>query len=311
MAAIKNYRLSSDYLYTYTSKLDNIKLMLKYGLRHSMNQEKIPYQNSEQHNFIVCFCDILPEQSDYHKSVYGNYGLSFKKNWGIQNGISPVRYVHEKSTGTTSNYVKIKNDLREARKTLADGNQIDYFLALLLHSTAREKGLLTKNTIDEEIGNMPLVNHIKNIDSRYAEKLKKYGAKDLMEIFNEWVVPILHLLEKSVDELEKRDALIRLYEGDFRHIKSKILYDEREWRSVKFISETENKTDPTILENAVKNGYLPEKFNLKFGTNDIAVILVESDAEKQEIKDFILKEVEHLSGAEGLVFTFSEHVGMP
>ncbi len=69
MRATNQQQLSSDYLYTYTSKLNNVKLMLKYGLRYSLNKEKL---NPEQQNYIVCFCDILPEQSGYHRSVYGN-----------------------------------------------------------------------------------------------------------------------------------------------------------------------------------------------------------------------------------------------
>lgn len=308
MTTIKNDRLSSDFLYTYTTKCDNIKLMLKFGLRHSLNKEYLPYKNSEQHNFIVCFCDILPEQSDYHKSVYGNFGIAFKKTWGIKNEISPIRYIHDKSTGATKDYYNIKNDLREARKTLQDGNQIDYFLALILHSSAREKGLLTKDSIFQEVGNVALNNYLSAIDQSYADKRKKFGDKDLSEIFNEWVIPILHMLEKTVDELEKRDSLLRIYQGDFRHIKNKILYDEREWRSVKFVTEAENKVNPSILTDAMKNEYLPESYNLKFDTQDIEAILVETDTEKEELKKFIIDELPHLKGAENLVFTFSEHV---
>lgn len=308
MAKQINDRLSSDFLYTYTTKCDNIKLMLKHGLRHSMNKEKLPYKNSEQHNFIVCFCDILPGQSDYHKSVYGNYGIAFTKEWGIENEISPIRYIHKTSTGASKSYVQVKNDLRESRKTLLDGNQIDYFLSLILHSSAREKGLLTKDSIDKEIGNVALQKYLGEIDKSYADKRAKFGDTDLSVIFNEWVIPILHMLEKSVDELEKRDALLRIYQDDFRYVKDKILYDEREWRSVKFITEQQSKANPSLLSGAMKNEFLPETYNLKFELKDIAAILVESEVEKNEIKKFILDELNYLSGAENKVFTFSEHV---
>jgi len=308
MAIIKNGRLSSDFLYTYTPKLDNIKLMLKHGLRYSLNKEKLPYKTSEQHNFVVCFCDILPEQAGYHKSIYGNYGISFKKEWAIKNEISPIRYIHKKSTGATENYNHIKNDLRESRKALMDGNQIDYLLSLILHSTAREKGLLTKDSIDNEIDNEALLNYMSIIDKSHDDKRRKYGDSDLISIFNEWVIPILHMLEKTVDELERRDALLRIYQGDFRHVKNKILYDEREWRSVKFFTEAEKKVDPSISSYVKQNGCLPESFNLKFELQDISAILVETDIEKNEIQNFIKNEISYLHGVENLVITFAEHI---
>jgi hypothetical protein len=276
-----------------------------------MNKEYLPYKNSLQQNFIVCFCDILPEQSDYHRSVYGNYGIAFTKRWGIQNGITPIRYIHEQSTGAKKEYYNVKNDLREARKALIDGNQIDYFLSLILHSTAREKGLLTKDSIFQEVNNPELQSYLEVIDQAYEDKRKSIGDKNLSEIFNEWVVPILHMLEKSVDELEKRDALLRIYQGDFRHVKDKILYDEREWRSVKFVTEAESKADPALLPTVLKNEFLPESYNLKYTVSDIAAILVETDSEKQDIRKFIIDELPHLHGAENLVFTFAEHVATP
>src|ERR1700739_1067567 len=296
MATIKHYRLSSDYLYTYTSNPDNIKLMLKYGLRHSLNIEKLPYKNSEQHNFIVCFCDILPEQADYHKSVYGNYAIAFKKEWGIRNKVSPLRYIHENSPGATDDYVKIKNDLREARSTLKDGNQIDYFQTLLLHSTARVKGLMTKDSIHEEVENTALFAHMDTIEKTFSDIKTKIGDTEAMNVFNEWVVPIINMLEKTVDELEKRDAYVRIYEGEFRGNPNKVLYDEREWRSVKFITEPESKANPSLYGDAIRNKFLPEEYNLKFEANDIAAIIVGNDIEKEEMKKYILAGPPRLKG---------------
>ncbi len=307
MAKIKNTRLSSDFLYTYTSKYENIELMLKFGLRHSLNIEKIPYKDSIQSNFIVCFCDILPGQADYHKSIYGNYALAFTKEWGIQNGVSPLRYIHRNSPGATANYVRIKNDMREARNAFHDGNQLDYFLSLLLFSTAREKGLFTKDKISDEINNLDLVKCMKSIDDSFADKKRKFGDPALSELFNEWVIPILHMLEKSVDELEKRDSFVRIYQDDFRDVKDKILYDEREWRSVKFITEQENNADPSVIKEAMKNRYLPLKYNLSFTLNDIAAVIVNSKEEKNKIQKYISTDLPHLKGLENRVMKFSEY----
>lgn len=300
MAKQKNNRLSSDFLYTYTTEYNNIKSMLKNGIRHSLNQERLPYKASKQQNFIACFCDILPEQADYHKHVYGNYAIAFTKEWGIKNDLTPVRYIHKKSPGATANYVHIKNDIREARNSLKDGNQLDYFHSLLFLTSAREKGFLTQDSIKDEVGNKRLINHIKKCDESFEELKKKYNDMDLINLFNEWVDPILNILQKTVDELERRDGSVRIYQDDYKDIKDKILYDEREWRSVKFVAEN----DQLIYDEAIKKGFLPENYNIKFDTKDIKAIFVETIAEKIKLKEYIVNELNNLTGAEKLVFTF-------
>lgn len=307
---IKNYRLSSDFLYTYTTKLENIKLMLKHGIRHSLNREKLPYKNSEQHNFIVCFCDILPEQADYHKSIYGSYSIAFTKEWGIKNGISPLRYIHKNSLGATADYVQIKNDNRTARATLQDGNQVDYFQSLVFFRKAREKGLFKKDSISEEIENNELKDYMGKFDTEYDNIKNQVGDENLKVIFNKLILPIIHSLELVIDELEKRDAFVRIYQGEFRGIPNKILYDEREWRSVKFITEAEEKANPGLNERCRKDGFLPENYNLKFVADDIHAILVETEFEKDEIKKYIEDELPSLKGIETKVTTFSEYLAL-
>jgi len=308
MSTKTSERLSSDFLYTYTGKLDNIKLMLKYGLRHSLNSEKVPYKNSIQQNFIICFCDILPEQADYHKSVYGNYSIAFTKEWGIRNAITPLRYIHKNSPGAQANYIKLKNDMRIARESMKDGNQLDYFLSLITFITAREKGLLTEDSIHDQQLKNPIDKYLEAIDKEFNAKMEIHKKETLMEIFNDWVIPILHLLEISVDELEKRDAFLRIYQDDFRDVKNKVLYDEREWRSVKYITQEEMIKDPHLYNDAITNKYLPESYNLHFETSDIHAVIVETDDEKNKLLDYVNAEIKHLKGIDDLVVTFKEHI---
>lgn len=117
-------RLSSDSLYTYSS-FENIKLILENGLRHSLNTEKYPYKEFEHKNFIVSFCDILPTQVEYHRSIYGKYGIALSKEWGIRNGVTPVRYIHENSRGAQEKYTKLKRYLPKA-------HQVEIVQALVL-----------------------------------------------------------------------------------------------------------------------------------------------------------------------------------
>ncbi|MDI9363785.1 MAG: abortive infection system antitoxin AbiGi family protein [Flavobacterium sp.] len=54
---------------------------------------------------MVCFCDLkLTQLSDesisQHTLDFGNFGIGFKKTWGIRNNISPVVYVHKKSVAS-------------------------------------------------------------------------------------------------------------------------------------------------------------------------------------------------------------------
>src|SRR5687768_12579934 len=47
---------------------------------------------------MVCFCDLPLSQIGFHLSVYGDYGIGMTKSWGQKNGITPVLYVHDKSS---------------------------------------------------------------------------------------------------------------------------------------------------------------------------------------------------------------------
>ncbi|MFH1862346.1 MAG: abortive infection system antitoxin AbiGi family protein, partial [bacterium] len=80
------------------------------------------------------------------------------------------------------------------------------------------------------------------------------------------------------------------YEGDLRRpdqiVENKILYDEREWRAVRFVTIG---TDVNYSE-AIKNRRLPDELNLKFASEDIEVILVKDQTEVEEIKEVIRKE---------------------
>lgn len=231
-----NNRLSSDYLYSYTQNFDDLKKILQAGFRYSRNVEKLPYSNYEQENYIVCFCDILPEHSSYHKEVYGKNALALNKVWGIKNGVSPLRYVHINSPGCNAKYTQIKNDMRTA---VSGQDKIGDFLTLINFIEARRKGVLTKDRIEDEIGNYDLQSFLDGINQRFQDKKQKFGSKGITEIFNDWIAPLLMQLNNTINELELRDSFMRIYQGDFRHIKDKILYDEREWRAVRNIRQAE------------------------------------------------------------------------
>lgn len=74
----------------------------QYSLEHF--DKALPSESQYLKTYIpmVCFCDLkLTQLSDLsiskHTKDFGNYGIGFKKSWGIRNKISPVVYVHENS----------------------------------------------------------------------------------------------------------------------------------------------------------------------------------------------------------------------
>lgn len=46
---------------------------------------------------MVCFCDIPLSQISEHTLKYGEYAIGIKKNWAIEQGVSPILYVHDNS----------------------------------------------------------------------------------------------------------------------------------------------------------------------------------------------------------------------
>lgn len=78
---------------------------------------------------MVCFCDIPLSQISDHVEKYGNYAIGIKKDWAMQQGVSPVLYVHEKSPVLQAIVKEIK-DLKITKT--ADGNLPDESMSKLM-----------------------------------------------------------------------------------------------------------------------------------------------------------------------------------
>jgi hypothetical protein len=94
------------------------------------------------------------------------------------------------------------------------------------------------------------------------------------------------------NELEARDAFIRAYIEDFKPsdgdvIRGKVLYDEREWRSIKIIEARHDGLHATPYAEAVKNKFLPLSYNLRFTADDLQFVVVEHESDKETIRDFL------------------------
>ena len=89
--------ISANTLFHFTSTYDILikilqsrffpRLCLEKGLWHPGDMKwAIP---------MVCFCDIPLSNIADHTKKYGNYAIGLKKTWAIEQGVSPILYVHD------------------------------------------------------------------------------------------------------------------------------------------------------------------------------------------------------------------------
>jgi hypothetical protein len=288
-------RLSSDFLYHYKRDINVVKLILQYGFRHNMWDEKVIFRNSVQQNFIVSFCDILKDQAESHKSCYGDIAIVMTKKWGINNNISPVRYIHKNSLGSNENYVKIKNLNREIWEQNATApNYYQYATDYIGFGLAKDSGLMPQPSIKQSsIAEPRLSLFLENFDTESKEiedELRKIGKFDQ---YAKYLHTLGNRLLELHNELEARDAFLRVYQDDFdcpasgKTIPSKVLYDEREWRSVKFIDNKDFASNPDEYKQAVTNRYLPSRFNLMYNSDDFIAILVNNQNQIDDLVEYI------------------------
>lgn len=292
-------RLSSDFLSHYKQDINVVKLILEHGFRYSMWNEKVIFRDSVQQNFVVCFCDILAGQADYHKQCYGNIAFVLSKEWGIKNDISPIRYIHKNSLGTKENYIKTKNLNREiGEKSVTASNTYQYAADYIGFGLANDNGLMPQPSILQSSASEPKLSpFLDNFDKEFKgleDELQKIGK---FKQFATYIHTLGNRLLELHNELEARDAFLRVYQDDFdcpasgTTIPAKVLYDEREWRSVKFIGNIDFASNPDEYKQAVINKFLPPRFNLKFSSNDLVAILVNDKKQIDELVDFVKNNV--------------------
>lgn len=288
-------RLSSDFLSHYKRDISVVKLILEHGFRYSMWDEKVLFRDSIQQNFIVCFCDILADQADYHKQCYGDNAIVLTKEWGINNNISSVRYAHNNSIGQFPDYIKTKNINRHIRGNNVLTNQHhQYAIEYLCMALAKDSGQMTQPSIAQSAqANPNWDKFIEDFDKEFDELEAELKPSGKDKVLYKYFHSIGNRLLELHNELEYRDAVVRVYKDDFTSpatgllIKDKILYDEREWRSVKFFGDQDFQKNPKEFEEAINKRFLPERFNLKFSSNDLVAILVTNQKDIDDLVDFV------------------------
>lgn len=91
--------LSSETLFTFTSKLEYLMEMITQGILPRYICERIPRKNKTI-SYIVpakCFCDIPLGKIKTHLQWFGMYGIGINRTYLLKKGVSPLMYMHEKS----------------------------------------------------------------------------------------------------------------------------------------------------------------------------------------------------------------------
>lgn len=292
-------RLSSDFLFHYKRDFEVLKLILEKGFRHTRWRESLPYGNAKQENFLCCFCDILPEQAESHRACYGDYAIVLNKAWGIKNGISPVRYIHPKSPGALTQYVALKNLWRETSTVVQTSiaNPVERVCALIkrymLFSMMVDMNLIHEGQIQKSFGNDPSLHAtLAQLHNSLDAITACFPTQKTGDDFLKFMGSIMNRLIELHNELERRDAFCRAYTEDFTNsagelIQGKVLYDEREWRSIRMIEEVSDGSHVQKAQEASVDGYLPHEYNLRFEDKDVVFVVVRSDTEKAELIEYL------------------------
>lgn len=105
--------ISSDNLHHFTRSFETLESILIHGFYPHITEEDVSFilknfQNPKIGYPIVCFCDLPSSLLNDHTKLYGNYGVSLSKHWGIIKGINPVMYVTDKDAQIMEYYRKLQ-----------------------------------------------------------------------------------------------------------------------------------------------------------------------------------------------------------
>ena len=92
--------ISANTLFHFTSKYDTLINILQSRFFPRLCLEKGLWYPGDKKWAIpmVCFCDIPLSNIADHTQKYGNYAIGIKKTWAMNQGVTPVLYVHDKSS---------------------------------------------------------------------------------------------------------------------------------------------------------------------------------------------------------------------
>lgn len=91
--------ISANTLFHFTQEFDTLIKILQSKFYPRLCLERGLWYPGDKKWAIpmVCFCDIPLSSIADHTKRYGNYAIGIKKTWAIEQGVTPVLYVHDNS----------------------------------------------------------------------------------------------------------------------------------------------------------------------------------------------------------------------
>ena len=91
--------ISANTLFHFSSRYDTLIQILQSKFFPRLCLEKGYWHPGDMRWAIpmVCFCDIPLSDIAEHTQKYGNYAIGLKKTWAMEQGVTPILYVHDNS----------------------------------------------------------------------------------------------------------------------------------------------------------------------------------------------------------------------
>lgn len=134
--------ISANTLFHFTRNADNLIKIIQNGLkpRFCLEDNRFLSDGNKDGHFyeaipMVCFCDIPLSNVPEHMDFYGNYGIGFTKEWGLENGINPIIYLSPKSS-LTKYITTIPQSISDKSKAICHENlllDLDNFFEISAH----------------------------------------------------------------------------------------------------------------------------------------------------------------------------------
>jgi hypothetical protein len=205
--------ISSTSLFHFTRKFEWLQSIVQNGFEFRESTEELPLRGYESCIFdklgltvtqhapkIVCFCDLPLHENEAHRVQYGQYALALSKEWGMRNGVTPIRYVHSRTREFDSDFYNLALDMPNA--LTAEGVDMHGMAAKLLR---RMPGAPAPT--DEEL------------------QALSPGVRQMMSCVN-------HSYMTLIAEIQKMLAFVRIYEGEWtdrstNQVTQRLFYEER------------------------------------------------------------------------------------
>lgn len=299
--------LSSNTLFHYTKRYDNLIKILKKGLKPNHSIENYDFLIDKKNEVgtlyfvpMVCFCDIPLSNTINHINKYGNYAIGLSNDWGKKNGLNPVMYIEQNSKISQefkiafNNYNSFISEIEKEKDELLQIKFDDFSLTDFKNLSIKTGCEITKNNFKKQY--QAFVN---KCYSEYFLLGKSYSLDKLYnDIYykdNEIKKRIHNLLMISKISL-KYILYLKPFSNPLGSIK---YYDEKEWRYIPNIPQELIKCYTVNDKNAKSEIELaPQEIdrhrellnrnlsNLKFESSDVRYIIVK-DKMKNKLIDFL------------------------